>query len=141
MSNVLARFAFDNNLRTEEIIHLATMCSTDPMADAAEEAFNDCWDQIMQALKLDIPRETDLSELGSLLMQENLYGFLVSIGTPVPITFNDDGSYINGGFGHYATKWFYADNMADIFAQAVQWKTAYINQKREQALRKENRNG
>ncbi len=137
MSNVLARMAFDHDLRAEQIIHMGTMCATDPMADVAEEAFSSDWDEILQVLGIKASPDIEMEELSHLLMIKNLYGFLMQIGTPVPLHFHDNNSYTTGGFGIYATKWFYGESIDEIYTQATKWQTEYIEKKRKQALSKE----
>ena len=137
MSNILAQLAFDNEMRTEQILHLATMCATESMADAADEAFSSDWDSILTAMGIDPDGCSHSLELDEVMMDRNLYGFLVQIGTPVPLHFHDDGSYTTGGFGIYATQWFYGESIDEIYTKAAQWKSEYINNKREKALSKE----
>ena len=137
MSNVLAQLAFDYELRAEKIIHMGTMCSTDPMADVAHEAFEDDWDQIWSAIGIEPPRlDAEYGEISEVIIDHQRFGFLVQIGTPVPQRFGTGQTY-TCSWGHYQLKWFYGESMDEIYTKAAKWQTEYIEQKREQALSKE----
>jgi uncharacterized protein YodC (DUF2158 family) len=136
MANPLVQLAFDHHLRAEQIIHLGTMACCDPMADIAQEAFEDDWEQIRSALQIN-PPDLDRETIAEHLMLSDRLGFLVQIGMPVPHRFTEGGGYLHYGFGHYHCRWFYGETIEQVFEKAAKYQTEYVERKRAEAEAKE----
>jgi hypothetical protein len=126
---------FDNSIRPEEIIHLGLQCIDDySWPNAAEEAFEDDFYLVWNAIGIPPPRENDDEKWAiaeHLAHNNNKRGFLIKFATPVPTGFSENG-YSTNGWGYYATKWIYADSFDAACEEAGRWHKEYIDRKRKE---------
>lgn len=130
MSKQLAQQCYDNDLRAEQVVHLATMCTTDVWG-YVRELFEEQDDVIWQVLGIDAPEHKDAESMGRHLFVNGRHNFLVQMSTPIPEEFLIEGSN-HSYWGIFATQWFYADDMEAVFQQALAWKKEVIDANREQ---------
>lgn len=138
---------FEENLRAETIVHLASMCFSDGFSLIATETFEYDSEEVWEALGLTEERNRLVEEEGDdlyndeieeMLSKHKKFGFLVKMATPIPTKFHGDGGYSTCGWGSYTTKWFYAEMLEEIFERAVKWKDDFIEERRtKEGVRKE----
>lgn len=134
--SVLERF-IEQDLRTEVIIHIASACHDYAFGDAAERAFQDDQEDIWPAIGLQDPDTRDLEEIGTVLFHAKKLGFLVQVATPVPTFHRGDGTSWGGSWGHYATKWIYAETFDDALSAGLVWQAEYMARTKEKQLNTE----
>lgn len=64
-------------------------------------------------------RRVDLVEAAYLLIDEEKYGFLIKAETPVKSYYASGGASYS--WGHYATKWIFAEDINTALQRAVDW--------------------
>lgn len=133
---VIQRAMFDNNIRTEVVLHLGTMCLHDAFPDAAKEAFEDDADEVREALAWPgkLPEDFDAEEIADLLRRAKKQGFLVKFATPAPVDFTETGHSFS--WGYYSTKWIYAEDFEEACRGALAWAEKYVADRRAAALAK-----
>jgi hypothetical protein len=120
MTEIINEF-FENNIQPEQILHLGTMCyDRERWTDAAEEAFQQDYEDVFEAIGISHPEEYgDDGELWQLLRRNNKRGFLVQFATP-NIEFLPNDSFVFS-WGYYQTKWIYAETYEQACVQAIEW--------------------
>ena len=130
-SKITEEFAEDQ-IRTETIIHLGTMCHDYAFPDVADDAFSMDIDEMWEAMGLagpDDDEDASNDSIGSYLMDNKKLGFLVKVATPIPERFTKTG-YSTNGWGYYMTQWLYAETLEEVFEKAKVWAAEYIESKR-----------
>lgn len=128
----VAQEFYDNSIRFESIVHFASMCIDYAFPDAAEDAFNQNWEEVWRAIGIDAPEdgsEEDMEYISDYLNANGKAGFLIQVATPIP-EFHDKNSFISKGWGWYTTKWIYVENFEDAIPLAHEWKSEYIEKER-----------
>ncbi len=120
---------FENGyLRAEKIFHLASQGQGDAMIDDLFELYDDDPEAFQEALTLPSLDVEDKEELSWFLDRNQKNGFLVQMATPVPSNFNERGGFMTNGWGHYSTKYFYAETIEDCYSQGAKWQKEYYEQ-------------
>lgn len=128
---------FDNSLRSEQIIWLASQFHNEQPCDALESLIDEeDYDTLITiyseiGLSYDPSKEEDdgptVEEFLQACQAASKFGFLVQMATPIPILFHKDDGYTTNGFGMYATEWFYTEAFDEAFVnRLLAWKEAYI---------------
>lgn len=134
----LSNECFENSLRAEVILHLGCMCFDYSFPSAAEEAFEEDGELILEALGIPVPEDDDKfntlfsrpwEDMAALLLRHRKLGYLAQFATPMPYDFVEDG-YSTGGWGATVSHWFYGETFQDCFRQAVAWKNRFIENRR-----------
>jgi len=120
---------FNNGVRVETIIHLGSMCHDYAYPSCAEDAFEQDWEEVLKALDLEIDADADKEEISSTLYDNNKLGFLIQAATPVP-KFLSSSSSTHSGWGYYATKWIYAENINEAISKAHEWAEEYYQEQK-----------
>lgn len=127
---------FDATVRAETIIHLASMAyEEDSWAEVVREVVSDYGDDEICDL-LEISGDLDEQEIQWAVCESGKTGFLIQMATPVPKYHPDsdnDGSY-TFSWGHYATKWFYGDDILTIYEDGIKWAEEYRSKQRDRQL-------
>lgn len=109
-----------NNLRIEKVIHIGLMCINDhALPDVMTDAFDED-EEIWKIIGVDAPEiYDDKEEIFHILSSSGKLGFLVEFATPV-----------RDSWGHYTSKWIYADSFDECCTQAMEWLNVYRNKRR-----------
>lgn len=119
----------DYELRAETILHLGAMCISMSPSHALETALDEDLPEIQEALEVSsFPYGESVHEVVDFLIEEEIAGFLVRMATPVPKDIEPSGSY-GYNWGHFTSKWFYGEDIADIYRQAEKWRVEYLRGK------------
>lgn len=115
--------ALDRGWRIETILHLGAMSVDESLPEALAEALRDDLEEIAKAVGISGRRAAviDEEEFLQRIRTRTQFGFLVSASTPVR-------QYISketwtGGWGCFRSKWFYAEDFADLAPAIEQWVT------------------
>lgn len=114
----IASDMFDANLRCEQIIHLASQCF-DETTSHVEDAFSMDWDVIWEAIGVE-PQGEERHDINQTIVDSRKFGFLVQMATPVLTMIGKVGWSLS--WGHYSTKWFYAESLDEIYKAAFVWE-------------------
>jgi hypothetical protein len=120
-----ADYAWDENLRTNQIIWLAgeVQGNGDKLQDIAEEGdvLPDTLGDAFQ--KFFDEADSDLEEFIGFCVRQKKLGFLVEVATPVPEYHRGGGSF-GYSWGFTYTKWFYTERLDLAFFERVnrEWK-------------------
>ncbi|WP_199506870.1 MULTISPECIES: hypothetical protein [unclassified Psychrobacter] len=124
---------FEEMVRCEKMIPLYMSVCDRPSQDLI-----DAISENAQVCKLlEIPEDTERADD----IVERLYrkhGFLAQFATPNPFSFSTDGSMYTSGWGFYATKWFYADNIEKLESEAIKWARENFEERKKTDLMKAN---
>lgn len=122
-----------HSLRIEAVIDLASAIECDQFyrPDGAHEdlidylamGWNQHCDQSMKPLfdaagRL-IEDEVDEEEIAGAFAMRGLYGYVVQFALPVYLRATEDSTSYS--WGHYRSKWIYADRIEDAWSIAVDW--------------------
>lgn len=124
---------FDVSIRAELIIHIGTQLLDGCTSDAVEEAFNDDWSQIWEALgcRPTEDGESDMEDVSYYLRnQVEKQGYLVKFATPVPHRFTEHGYAFS--WGYYTSSWIYAETYEEACQKAIEWQAEYVERKRKE---------
>lgn len=131
---------FDESIRPEVIIHIGTQITDDSTASYVKEELELDYEGVFNALAIpsptldDVRNSNDIEGLSCYFRQARRLGFLVKFATPVPSNLSEY-SY-SFSWGHYATKWLYAETYEGVCAKAIEWQREYI-----ESLRSANKEG
>lgn len=133
--NLLARKAFDSSFRIEKLFYLAGI-GGDPSDDVIG-FFSEEKIELIEGLigenhddmKEDFDQDASSWELGDMinswLEYVNKLGFLVKLASPV---YDEKGGH---SWGHYRTKWFYSENLEDLYDIGEKWADSFIPEHKE----------
>lgn len=88
---------------------------------------------ILQHLTEEEIEEWNADYICDVIFEKNPVGFLLLAATPIPKDFTETGGYRTSGFGHYTTKWFYAEDLEKFASDAVDWAESVIEKYRAEA--------
>lgn len=108
----------ESTVRIEKCIPLFGAFSCDEPSAELEEFFDEASDADFDRLFHGLDVDNMDTFLQSLILSERL-GFLVQIATPVMRPFG--GTSFQYSWGHYYTRWIYADSIQHLVDQAVAW--------------------
>ena len=107
------------------ILHLRTMVVDGSADTVVEDLFEDMEEDELRKLWPDLPEDDlqsfldgDMDDIGMLIDDHKLFGFLVRISTPLV---NKYGGY---SWGYYTSKLIYADTFDDAVRAGLAWATA-----------------
>ena len=107
------------------ILHLRTMVVDGSADTVVEDLFEDMEEDVLRKLWPNVPEDDlqsfldgDMDDIGMLIDDHKLFGFLVRFETPVV---NKNGGY---SWGYYTSKLIYADTFDDAVRAGLAWATA-----------------
>lgn len=125
MKNNDAEKFFDEDLRCEKLIPIY-MCLTDVPPDSFKDAV---FEEPQVCKLLGIPLDVlDYEEMYDIVVANKKLGFLAQFATPRPIYLAKDRETTIGGWGFYATEWFYAETIEELESQALKWKQDFTDE-------------
>lgn len=140
LQNVAERFD-DAIARIEKMTLLASACDyTSPSEILVEfienedwEILTECFGDIPEAIKEDWESAYNES-LFEWLFENHKLGFLLQFATPSMSNVTKRGEHYCGSYswGHYLTKWLYADSLEDVMEKGFSW----VESVRERELEK-----
>ena len=130
----VAEKLWDRNVRFEKLFWCAALQCAAPheFEDFVEEDLLDC-ENLPAFLKNqeDIDAETVLAEMA----MRRKTGFFFQAATPVPYNIRPDGSF-SFSWGHYNTKWMYADALDEAAEMAAEWAEKLLEAAKAKAFSK-----
>ena len=122
---------FDSTIRAEMIIHIGCQMIDDALPSYVRDVFNDCGDEVWEALGLSAPDEGESAnelELSDYLCDNRKQGYLVQFATPVPKNFNEGQTMWSVSWGHFALGWVYGNSMQECCEKALEWRKTFIRE-------------
>ena len=111
--------------RVDLIVHLRTMVVDGSADTVVEDLFEDMEEDVLRKLWPNVPEDDlqsfldgDMDDIGMLIDDHKLFGFLVRISTPLV---NKYGGY---SWGYYTSKLVYADTFDGAVRAGLAWATA-----------------
>lgn len=114
----IANIAYDTNLRTENLYHLASS-ATHILTQSLEESLEMYSEEIEQAIGIEVPSDfVDYNaEFMQLLVDQRKLGFLALFATPVVCKQTGTCSW-----GRYYTKWIYSESLKELYKKGSTWR-------------------
>lgn len=117
----------EQRLRIENLIHIGMQMQFPSLPAAVEDAFGMDHEAIADAMGIPAAELFALGDaelVDALKIKYQKQGFLVEFATPVPSGASAQSDAYCLSWGHYQTKWFYAESLDACCAMALAWKKA-----------------
>lgn len=140
MNKTISRQLEEATARIETILHIGAMATDDDcLPTALEDMLQDQDNEDLQRLFPGLPTDvlddfddgSDPTGFVDWLRYSDRLGFLVQFATPV-IRHHDSGG-CSYSWGHYGTRWFYAETLEDAVQQGLAWVAERRAKEREAA--------
>jgi len=123
-----------NNLsiRAGQVIHLGGQIACCDQRSDFCEVIHDYSERIAEQCGLDLPSEAvEDDELIEYILESKQFGFLVQMETPFPT--NIKAYSYSASWGMFTSKWFYGDDLDQIYTDSIEWRNAFVDKKLKEA--------
>ena len=138
MNEELAENLFNASVRVEQMFWIPGITAQPPREFEdflSDEIAGDCAPAVLEALPFLKGMIDEGAEAEDVVAEMNFrrkIGFIAQVATPRPYDIRKDGSH-SFTWGHYHTKWLYADTLESLSEQAVTWAEGVLETAKAEA--------